>query len=182
MVSGLATTGSEVYKDGPPPGHTGGFGEPTCRACHFDTPADDSAGSLALIGIPEDYVAGRRYKFRIRLTRPGMSRAGFQLSVRFIKGEGAGGQAGSLKGLSGRVRVVVDTSGVQYVSHTLTGTILVTDSSSNWRLQWTAPRIDPSSPGEVVFHVAANAANGDDSEFGDYVYAGSAKTHRRGTK
>ena len=30
--------------DGAVPGFTGGFGEATCRSCHFDAPAEPEAG------------------------------------------------------------------------------------------------------------------------------------------
>lgn len=47
-VVGLATVLPVVvaaYGDGPEPGNTGGFGEPTCASCHVDAPTNGAAGS-----------------------------------------------------------------------------------------------------------------------------------------
>jgi hypothetical protein len=38
-----------------------------------------------------------------------------------------------------------------------------------WTFRWTAPADAPGRA--VVFHVAANAANDDDSPLGDFIYA-----------
>ena len=71
---------AKAFKTGPPPGVTGGFGEPTCHACHFDHPINAPGGSLRLGGLPESYTAGVRYSIRVGLTRRGTQRAGFQIA------------------------------------------------------------------------------------------------------
>ena len=80
------------YPEGPPPAHTGGFGEPTCQACHADNPLNAPGGSLALRGLPAVYAPATAYRVTITLRRPGLGRAGFQLAARFATGD----QAGSL--------------------------------------------------------------------------------------
>jgi len=47
--------------EGPPPGHTGGLGEPTCRACHFDAPEELEVGELVLKGLRAAYAPGTEY-------------------------------------------------------------------------------------------------------------------------
>jgi hypothetical protein len=42
----------------------------------------------------------------------------------------------------------------------------VAADTARWTVLWTAPE----SGGEVRFNGAANAANQDDSQFGDYIY------------
>ena len=37
-----------VYAEHPPLGHTGGFGEPTCHACHFGGEVNGGDGTLAV--------------------------------------------------------------------------------------------------------------------------------------
>jgi hypothetical protein len=104
----------------------------------------------------------------VTLRRAGMLRAGFQLAARFAEGERAGTQAGSLEPADQRAKVLRDsTSRVLYVEHTFAGTTVAGDSA-RWILHWTAPA---EAHGAVVFHVAANAANDDDSPFGDFIYA-----------
>lgn len=155
--------------DRPPPAHTGGFGEPTCAVCHFDTQADDGRGTIALAGLPAMYAPGQTYQLTVSLSHPDLSAGGFQLSARHAEGGRQGMQAGSLRALDARVDVTGLTElPVQYARHTYDGTR--PDSAgvkrTSWRVEWTAP----SDGGVVAFHVAANAANDDASPLGDFIY------------
>jgi len=155
-----------VYPEQPPVAHTGGFGEPTCHRCHFDQPLNAPGGALTLGGIPEAYVPGERYRVTVRLARAGVRRGGFQVSARFADGR----QAGSFEPIDDRVTVVwEDSTAVAYAQHTLAGTRLAGADTARWFVLWTPP---DSAGADVVFHAAANAANDDDSELGDRVYAG----------
>lgn len=157
-----------LYHDGPPPAHTGGFGEPTCRVCHAGAALNDPGGDLVVAGAPTTYESGRTYELEVILRRAGMLRAGFQLAARF-QGVGmvpGGAAAGVLAPADDRAAVVPHpASGVPYLGHAAAGTE-VRDSAARWRFRWTAP--DVVAP--VVFHIAANAANDDGSPLGDFVY------------
>ncbi len=160
--------GAPFYPEGPPAAHTGGFGEPTCHRCHFDQPMNFLGGSLRLVGVPEVYRAGARYTLTVELARSAMQRGGFQVSARFADGARGGRQAGRLGRLDDRVEVVRDdSSAVQYAHHTEAGTTLAAPDTMRWRVVWTAPE---TASARVVFHLSANAANDDASEFGDFVY------------
>lgn len=175
----LGALAAVPYPEGPPPGHTGGFGEPTCLTCHFGEPLNPPDGSLTLEGVPEAYAPGRSYPLVVRLSHPELGRAGFQLSARLADGPSAGAQAGEIAGAgtgdpaggpegAPRVAVTPDPDGcVSYVHQTREGSE-VTDTATEWRVVWTAP---PHARAPVVFHLAGNAANDDASEFGDHVYA-----------
>lgn len=157
------------HPDGPPLGHTGGFGEPTCETCHMGEPPNDPAGSLRLQGLPPAYRAGQSYELTVILSHPELQRAGFELAVRFSEGPQAGRQAGLLESAGPRTRVSRDTvSGVQYAHHTLLGTDVM-GRETRWQLRWTAPS-DGTAP--VAVHAAANAANDDASPLGDRIYTG----------
>jgi hypothetical protein len=54
---------------------------------------------------------------------------------------------------------------VQYLSQRKSGAMPDGDSA-RWMLVWTAPQ----STAPVTFHIAANAADGDGTAEGDYVY------------
>jgi len=41
-----------VHEEGPPPGHTGGFGEPTCQECHSEFDVNASSGALGVEDSP----------------------------------------------------------------------------------------------------------------------------------
>ncbi len=151
------------FPHAPPPAHTGGFGEPTCEACHFGEPPNDAAGALEVLGFPERFAPGRSYELRVRLRHPELGAAGFQAAVRV--GDGSGGSdAGALQPLDDRVSATLHEY-VTYLSQTAQGATAA--DSTEWKLSWTAPAADYV----VVLNVAANAANGDESQFGDHVYS-----------
>ena len=61
--------------------------------------------------------------------------------------------------------------GVTYAQHTEPGNALTGPETAAWTVEWRAPsRPDAAA---VVFHAAANAANDDASEFGDFIYTAS---------
>lgn len=69
---------------------------------------------------------------------------------------------------------------VLYVRQTLEGSI-PSGGSAEWRVDWVAPG---DTVGPVLLHLAANAADGDGTEFGDVVetlVARSDSPGRRGT-
>lgn len=164
MTACFLLSGSR-YPENPPPAHTGGFGEPTCHACHFDGELNDAGGSLNLLGLEQGYKKGAVRDIEVLLAREDMSRAGFQLSVRFSEGDLKGKQAGQF--VASDSRLMIDTQdGIQYIRQSEAGTARSVSDSVVWHIQWRSP----DSDGSVIFHAAANAANGDDSEFGDAIY------------
>ena len=164
-----------VHYDGPPIAHTGGFGEPTCRVCHQGQPLNAAGGTLRIEGLPRRYEPGRTYELAVVLRRDGMGRAGFELSARLMRG---GSQAGALEATDQRARVVPDSvTAVQYAEQTREG-CSVTGPEARWTVHWRAPAQTGEGGGsgggssDVLIHVAANAANYDDSPLGDFIYAG----------
>ncbi len=155
------------YAEGPPPAHTGGFGEPTCAHCHVGAELNSPPGRLELLGLPRTYAAGSTYRLAVELRHPEALRAGFQIAVRYGGGVLRGLQAGELIPLDLRVQVVADSSRVLYAQHRRLGSSLTEPGLARWVLSWRAPE---RVGGPVLFHAAANAANDDDSEFGDLIY------------
>jgi hypothetical protein len=167
VAAPLAGVRGPSYPDAPPPGMTGGFGEPTCATCHFPPVRPDVAGTLIVRGIPASHRAGAVYEVSIELERPGLERAGFELAARFADGCGSGRQAGQLAGSDAGV-AVTEAAGVQYAHHTASGSRPPVPGRARWTVRWTAPA---RGSGAVAFHVVGNAANGDESPLGDHVYA-----------
>jgi hypothetical protein len=161
----LRPVSSHAYAEGAPPGFAGGFTEQSCDACHFHAAPNAGPGKLTLEGVPDRFIAGQTYRVTIALSQPGMKLAGFQLTSRF---KHDASQAGMLaKEPESETRVGIETqSGVQYAGQRREGAAVLTPNESRWTLTWTAP----SATRAVVFHVAANAANGDERADGDYVY------------
>jgi hypothetical protein len=158
------------YADGAPPGFSGGFKEQSCDGCHFENEPNTGPGSLTLHGVPERFVGGHQYPLTVTLTRPGMKLGGFQLAARFEDGT----QAGTIeRGPGEDKRVAIETQGnVQYANQRRPGAELTGADTAQWTLVWTAP----SGAGPVTFHVAANAADNDESTRGDYVFTTSAQS------
>ena len=154
---------------GPVPASTRGFGEMTCQQCHWDNPLNGPEGALALSGIPDTYVTGQRYSITVSVAHPALVNAGFQLSARLD----SGASAGAFGALDERIETVSDEgTQVIYLQHTSAGTAPTALPSTHWAFEWTAP----SARERVVFHAAANAANGDDSPLGDHIFTASATT------
>lgn len=165
---------SHAYAEGAPPGFSGGFEEESCHACHFDAEPNSNGGRVTIEGVPASFAAGQRYTLTVTLTRSGMKRAGFQLVARF---KDSGAQAGTLApGPDEAERVgVASLGGVQYAGQKHAGSSVDAADAALWTIEWTAP--DRGEP--VVFHVAANAADGNENANGDFVYTQSVESRHR---
>jgi hypothetical protein len=151
---------------------TGGFGEETCRSCHFDYDLNPDGGSLKITGIPKKLSEKERIDIEITVEREALEVAGFQFSARYPDGS----QAGSFD-IAGKDRIMFSASvpdSLEYVQHSDAGTDPTDKNLSSWKLMWKVPE-SISEP--VIFNIAANAANGDQSEFGDFIYAREIKVH-----
>ena len=165
--SGFPEFGHQIV--GPPPGHTGGFGEPTCLECHIGSRLNQPGSTLAVIGIGGSYRPGETYEVTVRLLSYDMLAAGFQAAFRKAEDLDRGKSAGVLRSLDDRVAVVPSESGdVRYVQHTDRGTP-ADGELAEWTFEWTAP--EHREP--VALHVAANSGNGDNSPLDDLVYTSS---------
>jgi hypothetical protein len=152
---------------GPVPARTGGFGEMTCHQCHWDNPLNDTPGRISLSGVPDTYTPGERYPITVAIAHPELVKAGFQMSARFEDGK----NAGMFQSPDPLTESIPDDGGrITYIQHTSKGAVAAIKAESRWNVEWTAP----ASGGPVVFHLAGNASNGDDSPLGDYVYTTSA--------
>jgi hypothetical protein len=169
-----------AYREGPVPGVTGGFGEPTCQKCHFDNSLNDPGGALRVDGVPTAYVPGREYRLTISVRRAGLKRAGFEMSARVAPDAGparAGRQAGRFRALDGRVQIITaPDKTVEYSQHTKVGSQPAAPGRQRWSMVWVAPIGDPAT---VEFDIAANAANDDASPLGDFIYTSTVRSRPR---
>ncbi|WP_419163469.1 choice-of-anchor V domain-containing protein [Candidatus Palauibacter sp.] len=157
---------SVAHIEGPPAGHTGGFGEPTCATCHIGAPLNEPGSTLEVLGLEDGYRPGQRHPVTIRLESFEMLSAGFQASFRFDYGEHRGTGAGEIRPLDDRVTVVwAEDADTDYVQHTRAGS-RPADDVAEWTFEWRAPETEAP----IVLHVAANSGSGDDSPLDDLVY------------
>lgn len=155
-----------AYPAGAPPAVTGGFGEETCAKCHntYELNAGRSSGlgDLAVSGLPEQYQPGKTYPVKVEVAHTQDRAAwGFQLAARLKE---SGAQAGELKPMDASTQILSE-KGIQYVEHTADGIF-----SNVFEFNWVAP---DSPVGDVIVNVVGNAANGDASPTGDYIYSTS---------
>lgn len=163
--------GVTAFPDGPPPARTGGFGEQSCHACHFDNAANEPGGTLSISGVPSAWTAGQRYRLTVAVRQGELEAGGFQLAARFANAPNAGAQAGTLRSVDERTQVApAPGSTVQYASHARPGIEPSSKGQIEWVIEWTAPA---TAGGPVVFHASALSGNGDGSPLGDRVYTTS---------
>lgn len=144
---------------------TGGFGEKTCQSCHFDYDLNKEEGSLEISGLPQELVSGMNYSIEIKVLREDLEKAGFQMTAR----DQLGKQAGSFE-ISDNERVMLTKQvpdSLQYVQHSFSGTEPIESGINSWVIEWVAPN---QLPDKIFFNIASNAANGDESAFGDWIY------------
>jgi len=179
FVLGLVWTGYVfAYALGPDPAMNAVFNaSQTCASagCHTGNPLNAAGGSLTIDGIPAQWTAGQTYLLSITIARTGSQLFGFQLSavtdagtvqagtltpgharVMIICGRGNAAQAS--------IQVACSTPGaIQYAEHS---NAMV--RTSTYLVNWTAPS-DPNA-GRIRFNLAGNAANGNATNLGDFIY------------
>jgi uncharacterized protein (TIGR03437 family) len=168
-----------AYEYGPPPGSAGPPSDLTCGspACH-----GSNAGSGGVeITFPNglQYVPGVKQHILVTITDPVQHRWGFQATVR-PSANPRSSEAGDFESTDANTQVVCQddsqkpasqpcdlSPNFQYVEHTTAGTRLGTPSPVSFEFDWTP---DTTTNGDLLFYVAANAANGDGTNFGDHIY------------
>jgi hypothetical protein len=166
---------ADAFKEGPYPNVTGGFGEQTCHLCHLDNPLNAPGGSVEVAGVPAAFTPGERYPITVTVQREDLSRGGFEISARYAAGRQRGKQAGVWSVTDGRAQLIpgaVDKA-LTFVQHNLAGSRTRSTGRNAWTIEWTAP---PAPAAPVIFHVAANASNNDDSPLGDFIYVRSIRS------
>ena len=145
-----AALAARAHPDDPPLAHTGGFGEPHCGACHFG--ALPGGAPVVALDVSDTVHAGAWIDVYVRILHPALRLAGFELSARTVA-PCEGCQAGRFRVGEG-IRLQLH-EGVEYVDGV--------SSAARWSMRWCAP----ADPGEVVWSLAINAADGDQSPLGD---------------
>ena len=161
----LFTAAAWGYSSGPLDGYCG---DPpnfnNCTACHSSYPVNSGDGLLELLGLPEAYQPDSTYGLIIALMDTGQIRWGFEMTSILNNGN----QGGILDPIIPIWVQLSEGPGVDrdYVKHTALGTF--EDSLyAVWVVSWTAPPVGADS---VHFYLAGNAANGNGTNQGDYIY------------
>jgi uncharacterized protein (TIGR03437 family) len=168
---------------GPPLGMTGAPGEGTCIGCHYTYGGANSVpnlgpGRVQITGLPAYYTPGQIYTVTVTVVAKenASNRWGFELTV--LDAQGSSTTAGTIT-VTDAPRVlkrngsILDQARV-YLSHNdAAGTNLGRSGANSWSFDWTAPN---SNAGEITFYATGNAADGQVTPEGDYIYSTLATT------
>lgn len=156
-------------------GSTGAPGEKTCAqsGCHADATVSPGTlvNKLIFNGGDSVYTPGATYPIKIQVSKAGIKRFGFQVTV--LKSSD-NSYAGSL--------VVTDATRTQlqngispnptrkYITHKSAGAAAVSSGLGEWTFNWKAP---DTNIGAIKFYYATNATNMNNENTGDQVYLSS---------
>lgn len=147
------------YHTGSPGGKTGSpMDNANCTQCHVG--ATNPIDNWITSDIPaEGFTPGQTYVITLTGTDPIAVRMGFELTA-----ESGDAKIGTFELLEPeRTQLRLSTNSV---THTDQG-IDPIGHENTWSVHWTAPE---SSPAEVTFYAAVNAANGNGQNTGDKIY------------
>jgi hypothetical protein len=145
--------------------------------CHTGKPVNSELGYVDIVGdIPESgWEPGETYTIKARVFFPGRQAFGFKLMAwgkedsasvgSLMVRNGTDNCIRELSKLRNNLGTVYDTN--YYVTHSLSHVAAPSEGSMEWTFQWIAPATRDQ---EVVFYAAFNAANGDGTAFGDFMY------------
>jgi len=158
----VITTENPDHLDGT---FTGGFGEQTCRSCHFDYDLNMDGGTLSVEGLQNTYQSGKSYEITVKLQAEQLEIGGFQFTSRFEDGNQVGDFSWDGKHLMFTPSI---SDEVKFLQHSAEGTEPTSENEIYWTFTWTAPEENDE---KVILNIAANSGNYDDSSFGDWIYA-----------
>ncbi len=161
-----------AYSTGPVIQRTGAAvdGGLNCSACHKTfAPADsDPRGSVIITASP--YTPGVKQTITVTVSHPTQKRWGFQLISRMASDETM--QAGTFS-TSDVVRVRCTNTqdapcngAPEYAEHS-NAPVTAVGAGFTFQIDWTPPA---TNVGDIHFYAAGNAANGDGTFNGDYIY------------
>ncbi len=159
---------------GPPLLSTNAPSEGDCTGCHSGTLITSSSNSdwntIALtsnFSSGNGYLPDSTYTIVITHSQSGISKWGFQTTVLDTKSTPA--PAGTLAIISGATREQYQkgSNSREYIYHNSTGTSSTSTNATSWSFKWTAPK----NIGDVKFYTCVNAANNDNTNNGDQIFA-----------
>jgi hypothetical protein len=163
LVLGAASS-ALASPTGPPDGFAGNPpANITCRDCHGYAVGD---GSIELLGVPLHFTPGESYELTVKLQDPGQRRWGFEITSI----DAPSHAAGTFTVIDSIKTQLSDHPGSDpdYLKQTLEGTQNgILNGPVTWDFRWRAP----PDPVPVTFYLAGNAANGNNTNTGDYIYS-----------
>ncbi len=175
VIFGFDASRVSAFSGGPPNGHTGAPGELTCATsgCHLSFPVNSGSGALTLTGLPANYSPNQEIELTVTLNQADRALYGFQLTAIDDAGKKAGELIITNSTRTQKSSATINDNLREYISHTFDGTSPNGANRNGWTFKWKAPA---QSAGQVTFYVAGNAANGNGTPEGDFIYTINART------
>ena len=155
------------YSNNPPNGRTGAPGQSTCASgnCHNSFPLNSGSGQLFIEGT-SSYNPEEIYNFTLNLSQTEQDRWGFELCSLTNEME----QGGIINSIDETLTQISSTSNITYIKQTTNGTYNGQQNIVEWGFEWEAPI---AGTGPITFYFSGNAANGNGTRNGDYIYINS---------
>jgi hypothetical protein len=166
IITGLSSFAGLMFSSKPPQGYTGVTGA-YCTNCHGGNSLNAAGGMVQVNGLPENgYTAGTAYPFSIITTHSAADRKrwGFSIIARNSLNQN--------RGTFSTTNLNAGANGAE-LSHDEAVSTLAQSSYTYDNLTWTAPASPDANDNNITFYFAANAANGNGSNSGDFIYAGT---------
>ncbi|MEZ4805066.1 MAG: choice-of-anchor V domain-containing protein [Bacteroidia bacterium] len=169
----LSLTSAVMYKSGASGGYTNAPGEKDCTDCHSGSLITSGNSNLNKIRLNPNFTKGgyeidSTYEIELTCVQKGISRWGFEVTCLNSSTDLA---EGTFSTSNNRVRTTIAYIGGKkrnYVVQTSTGSSSTATDSVRWVFKWKAPS---SNVGKVKFYITTNAANDDNKDGGDDIYA-----------
>lgn len=150
-------------------GRTGVVSGVTCvNSCHNSFALNTAGGNVTVSGLPtSNYVAGTAYPFSLTINHANADRLKWGFAIKAVNAT-TNAAIGTF--------TLTNTANKRISSNEITSaTAASTSAAATYTysgMTWTAPAA-ATAPASVKFYYVGNAANGDNSRSGDYIYSGS---------
>ncbi len=153
-----------TFSSQPPSGLTGSNGS-YCNNCHGGA-LNSGGGLVTATGLPTSYSAGVQYNFSITISHGAANRTkwGFSIEAR----NSANQPIGTFSTTNPNAAVNGSTDELSHFNAVTTGP---QSSFTYTNLAWSAPFFTTPDDQNVTFYIVGNAANGNFSSSGDFIYA-----------
>ena len=152
--------------NGPPTGYTSAPSENNCTSCHSGSLISSGSNwnNISLSGnfSGNGYLPDSTYTIKIAYSQSGINKWGFEATIL----DATNTKAGTLVTASGRTQK--SSTSREYVYQTSSGTASTSTNATDWTFTWKAPS---KNIGPLTVYVNLNAANGDNGDGGDQIYA-----------
>lgn len=169
-------TGSFLLKlEGAHEGSTGAPGEKTCATsgCHADATVSPGTlvNKLIFNGGDSVYTPGATYPVKIQISKTGIKRFGFQVTVLASSDNSYAGTLVVTEATRTQLQNGISpNTSRKYITHKSAGAAAVSSGLGEWTFNWKAPA---TNIGPIKFYYATNATNMNNQNTGDQVFLSS---------